>query len=147
MTEDELFDLLTAIEERVPLEEKPAQFEREANDLEPGEHGRASLLIAAGEHWQMRKEYDEARRCFRLAMRDGGESGSDPIANLLSLALDEGDAESVTEYDKTLRGVRARRRGQPDHLPPRRRGIRDPRPAAAGAALVQHPVHPRLSGW
>jgi hypothetical protein len=105
MTEDELFDLLTAIEERVPLEEKPAWFEREANDLEPGEHGRASLLIAAGEHWQMRKAYDEARRCFRLAMRDGGESGSDPIANLLSLALDEGDAESVTEHDKTLRGL------------------------------------------
>jgi hypothetical protein len=105
MTEDELFDLLTAIEERVPLEEKPAWFEREANDLEPGEHGRASLLIAAGEHWQMRTEYDKARRCFRLAMRDGGESGSDPIANLLSLALDEGDAESVTEFDKTLRAL------------------------------------------
>lgn len=105
MTEDELFDLLTAIEQRVPLEEKPAWFEREANDLEPGEHGRASLLVAAGEHWQMRKEYDEARRCFRLAMRDGGESGSDPIANLLSLALDEGDADSVTEFDKTLRGL------------------------------------------
>jgi hypothetical protein len=79
--EDELFDVLTAIEERVPLEEKPAWFEREANDLEPGEHGRASLLIAAGEHWQMRHEYDEARRCLRLAMRDGGESASDPIAN------------------------------------------------------------------
>ena len=31
MTEDELFDLLTAIEERVPLEEKPAWFEREAH--------------------------------------------------------------------------------------------------------------------
>ena len=63
------------------------------------------MLIAAGEHWQMRKEYDEARRCFRLAMRDGGESGSDPIANLLSLALDEGDAGSVTEYDKALRAL------------------------------------------
>ena len=105
MTEDELFDLLTAIEERVPLDEKPAWFEREANALEPGEHGRASLLIAAGEHWQMRKEYDEARRCFRLAMRDGGESASDPIANLLSLALDEDGAEAVTEYDKTLRAL------------------------------------------
>lgn len=105
MTEDELFDLLTQIEEHVPLEEKPTWFEREANDLEPGEHGRASLLVAAGEHWQMRKEYDDARRCFRLAMRDGGESASDPIANLLSLALDEGDAESVTELDQTLRGL------------------------------------------
>jgi hypothetical protein len=105
MTEDELFDLLTAIEEHVPLEEKPARFEREANDLEPGEHGRASLLIAAGEHWQMRHEYDEARRCFRLAMRDGGESASDPVANLLSLALDEGDAASVTKYDEALRGL------------------------------------------
>ncbi|GAB3038783.1 hypothetical protein GCM10011376_34130 [Nocardioides flavus (ex Wang et al. 2016)] len=105
MTEDELFDVLTAIEERVPLDEKPAWFEREANDLEPGEHGRASLLIAAGEHWQMRKEYDHARRCFRLAMRDGGESASDPIANLLSLALDEGDVELVTELDQTLRGL------------------------------------------
>lgn len=45
MTEDELFDLLTAIEE------KPARFEREANDLEPGEHGRASLLITAAREW------------------------------------------------------------------------------------------------
>lgn len=105
MTEDELFDLLTAIEERVPLDEKPARFEREANNLEPGEHGRASLLIAAGEHWQMRKKYGEARRCYQLAMRDGGESASDPLANLLSLALDEDDAKSVTEFDRTLRGL------------------------------------------
>ncbi|MBD3944044.1 hypothetical protein [Nocardioides ganghwensis] len=105
MTEDELFDLLTAIEERVPLDEKPARFERQANDLQPGEHGRESLLIAAGEHWQMHQEYDEARRCFRLAMRDGGESASDPIANLLSLALDEGNTESAAEYDKALRGL------------------------------------------
>ena len=105
MTEDELFDLLTQIEEHVPLEEKPTRFEREANDLEPGEHGRASLLVAAGEHWQMREEYDHARRCFRLAMRDGGESTSDPIAKLLSLALAEDDAESVSEHDKTLRAL------------------------------------------
>jgi hypothetical protein len=103
MDDDELFDLLTAIEDRVPLVDKPGRFEREAAALEPGEHGRASLLIAAGEHWQMRGEYDAARRCFETAREDGGEAGSDPVANLLSLALAEGDEEAAGAWDVELR--------------------------------------------
>jgi hypothetical protein len=110
MDDDELFDLLTAIEERVPLEDKPAWFEREAGDLDPGEYGRASLLIAAGEHWQMRGQYDEARRCFHAAREDGGETRSEPVANMLSLALDEGDEEAARAYDAELR-LLARRDG------------------------------------
>ena len=103
MDDDELLDLLTSIEEQVPTEEKPGWFEREASELDPGEFGRASLLVAAGEHWQMRGAYDDARRCFLLALEDGGESRSDPIANLLSVALDEGDESAVHEYDAELR--------------------------------------------
>lgn len=103
MDEDELFDLLTSIEEHVPTPDKPARFEREADALEPGEHGRASLLLAAGQHWQMRGEYGDARRCFLEARADGGESGSDPVGNLLSLALDEGDDEAAQAFDKELR--------------------------------------------
>ena len=110
MDDDQLFDLLTAIEEGVPLAEKPATLEREADELVPGEYGRASLLIAAGEHWQMRGEYDEAHRCFEAARADGGESASDPIGNLLSLALDEGDEEAVRAHDAELRRL-ARRDG------------------------------------
>ncbi len=103
MDEDDLFDLLTSIEERVPTQDKPGFFERAAEGLEPGEHGRASLLVAAGEHWQMRGEYGEARRCFLEARADGGETGSDPVGNLLSLALDEGDAVALQAFDKELR--------------------------------------------
>jgi hypothetical protein len=103
MDDDELFDLLTSIEERVPTNDKPGRFEREAGDLEPGEHGRASLLIAAGEHWQMRGAYDDARRCFRGALEDGGDAGSNPIGNLLSLALEESDDTAVEAFDKELR--------------------------------------------
>ena len=103
MDDDELFDLLTSIEEDVPIQDKPGRFEREASELDPGVFGRASLLVAAGEHWQMRGEYDEARRCFQQAVEDGGESRSDPIANLLSVALDEGDESAVQGYDSELR--------------------------------------------
>ena len=50
MDDDELFDLLTDIEDSVAPHAKPAAFESEAARLQPGEFGRASLLIAAGEH-------------------------------------------------------------------------------------------------
>lgn len=103
MDDNELFNLLSWVEERVPLAGKPARFEEEAGLLEPGTFGRASLLTAAGEHWQMRGEFDEARRCFLLAQQDGGESATEPIASLLSLAIEEGDEEAVAVLDRQLR--------------------------------------------
>jgi hypothetical protein len=103
MDDDDLFDLLTDVEETVAPDAKAARFESEAAGLESGEYGRASLLIAAGEHWQMRGEHDEARRCFEAARADGGESASDPVSNLLSLALEEGDEDAVTARDTELR--------------------------------------------
>jgi hypothetical protein len=103
MDDDELFDLLMEVEETVAPDGKAARFEAEAAKLESGEYGRASLLIAAGEHWQMRGEYDEARRCFEAARVDGGESASDPVSNLLSLAIEEGDEDAVTARDTELR--------------------------------------------
>lgn len=112
MTEDELFDLLTDLESTVALEDKPARFEAAAAALAVGEYGRASLLVAAGEHWQMRKEYDEARRCFAEALADAGETAADPLANVVSLALDEGDEAAVTLYLGELRDL-----AQKDGLP------------------------------
>ena len=103
MDDDELFDLLTDVEESVAPDAKAARFESEAAALERGEFGRASLLIAAGEHWQMRGEYDDARRCFEAARADGGEAASDPVSNLLSLALEEADEDAVAAYDSELR--------------------------------------------
>ena len=103
MDDDELLELPTWVEERVPLADKPVRFETEAGLLEPGTFGPTSLLTAAGEHWQMRGELDEARRCFLLAQEDGGESATEPIASVLSLALDEGDEEAVAALDRRLR--------------------------------------------
>jgi hypothetical protein len=103
MDDDDLFDLLTEVEETVAQHAKAARFEAEASGVAVGEFGRASLLIAAGEHWQMRGEYDEARRCFEAARTDGGESASDPVSNLLSLALEEGDEDAVAARDTELR--------------------------------------------
>lgn len=103
MNDDELLNLLTWVEDRVPLADKPARFEAESDLLQPGTYGRASLLTAAGEHWQMRGELDEARRCFLLAQQDGGESATEPIASLLSLAIEEGDEEAVAALDRQLR--------------------------------------------
>lgn len=105
MTDDELFDLLTELEETVPLEDKPARFEQAASELDVGVHGRASLLIAAGEHWQMSGAFDEARRCFELARADGGESATDPLANLCSLALELGDETEATRLIAELRAL------------------------------------------
>ena len=75
----------------------------------------------------MREVYDEARRCFEEARADGGESASDPVANLLSLALAEGDEEQVSALDAELRRMaRAVRTAAPRATPPtgRRRGRR-----------------------
>jgi hypothetical protein len=103
MTEDELVDLMTSIEEGVPLPDKAAAFEVEARRLAVGEHGRAQLLACAGEHWQMRGEYDEARRCYGEARADDGDTMIDVWAHLLSLALDEGDEDQVRAMDRSLR--------------------------------------------
>lgn len=86
MTEDELFDLLTWIEEKVPIRDKALRFEAEADAIAAGEHGRASLLVAAGEHHQMRRAYAEARRCFEEALADGGDVAGHIVADLFSLA-------------------------------------------------------------
>jgi hypothetical protein len=103
MTEDELLDLMSSLEERVAASYKPAAFEAEARRLPVGEHGRARLLAAAGEHWQLRGEYDEARRCYREARVAGGDTMVDVWAHFLSLALDEGDDEQVRVIDRSLR--------------------------------------------
>jgi YD repeat-containing protein len=107
MTEDELFDLLTEIDLSASRD-KAREFEKAAAGVPAGEHGRASLLVAAGDHWQMRQKYDEARRCFEEARDDGGESSVDPEAYLLDLALEEGDDEAAARQLATLKAVARR---------------------------------------
>ena len=102
MDDDEVFDRLTEIDMSGSTR-KAEEFEALAQSLPVGEYGRASFLIAAGPHRQMRKEYDEARRCFELALEDGGESSTDPLTNLLSLALDTGDEATVLSLSAELR--------------------------------------------
>ena len=118
MDDDEVFDRLTEIDMSGSTR-KAEEFEALAGSLPVGEYGRASFLIAAGEHRQMRKEYDEARRCFELALEDGGESSTDPLGNLLSLALDTGDEETVQSLAAELR-----------------RMVRDDRMGASGCHFV-----------
>ena len=102
MDDDEVFDLLDGIDsQRRP--DKAEAFEELALSMPVGEHGRASFLVAAGEHRQMRKEYAEARRLFELALADGGESEADPQAFLVSLALDTGDEPAVEALTRQLR--------------------------------------------
>lgn len=111
MDDDEVFDRLTEIDMSGSTR-KAEEFEALAQSLPVGEYGRASFLIAAGEHRQMRKEYDAARRCFELAREDGGESATEPLASLLSLALDTGDEATVQSLSGELRQlVRADRMG------------------------------------
>ena len=104
MDEDELFDVLTAIDSAA-VPDKAERFEDEAVRLEPGTYGRASLLIAAGEHWQMRGEYDKAQVSFEAALADGGESAVDPEVALLGLAMERGDDEAVTGQVTTLKAL------------------------------------------
>ena len=56
-----MLDRLTEIDS-ARRSDKAEAFEALATSMPVGEHGRCSFLIAAGEHRQMRKEYDEARR-------------------------------------------------------------------------------------
>jgi len=105
MHDDDVFDLLTAIEETTPIGSKAERFEAMAEEMTPGEHGRATFLLAAGEHWQMRQKYDNARRCFELALGDGGETATEPLANLLGLALETGDEPQASSLALELRGL------------------------------------------
>ena len=107
VTEDELFDLMDEID-MSGSRDKATDFETAAAQVPVGEYGRASLLVAAGDHWQMRKEYDEARRCFLEARADGGESSVDAEAYLLDLALEEGDSEVASHQLATLKGMARR---------------------------------------
>jgi hypothetical protein len=103
--DDELLDLLVTVEETTPLADKPRRFEELAAEVPQGEHGRTSLLVAAGEHWQMQGAYDEARRCFETARADRGESGGVPIACLFGLALELGDDDAAADELESLRAA------------------------------------------
>lgn len=105
MDEDDLVDLLVELESTVPIEERAERMEAEAQRLEPGEHGRASLLMAAGEHWQLRGEYDEAHRTFEAAQADGGESAVEPVVAFLGLALERRDTEAAARHRDALRAL------------------------------------------
>jgi len=104
MDDDEVFDLLDEIDSEQRTDKAEA-FEALAKSMPVGEHGRASFLVAAGEHRQMRREHDEAQRLFELALADGGESEADPCAFLLSVALDRGDEAAVESLATQLRGL------------------------------------------
>ena len=111
MDEDELFDVLTNIDSAA-VPDKAERFESEAQRLEPGEHGRASLLIASGEHWQMRGEFDKAQESFEAALADGGESAADPEVALFGLAMER--AGRRREQPGTSRHSRLGGRGAAD---------------------------------
>ncbi|GCD91463.1 hypothetical protein [Nocardioides sp. LS1] len=102
MHDDDVYDHLTAIDMSRSAT-KAEEFEELAGSMPVGENGRATFLLAAGQHRQMRKEYEEARRLFELALEDGGDSGTEPLANLHSLALDTGDDAAAESLSKQLR--------------------------------------------
>lgn len=104
MHDDDVLDLLTDIDFSASTT-KAEQFADQAEAMTVGEHGRASFLLAAGEHFQMRGDYDAARRCFERALDDGGETGTDPLANLLDLALETGDESTAEDLAKQLRAL------------------------------------------
>ena len=107
MDEDELFDVLTNIDSAA-VPDKAERFESEAQRLEPGEHGRASLLIASGDHWRMRGEFDRARSAFEAARADGGESAVDPEVALFGLAMELEDVDAAAGTSPHSRLSRAR---------------------------------------
>ena len=104
MDEDELFDVLTNIDSAA-VPDKAERFEAEAQRLEPGEYGRASLLIASGEHWQVRGDYDKAQESFEAARADGGESAADPEVALFGLAMKREDAEAAPRHLSILKAL------------------------------------------
>jgi hypothetical protein len=112
MTEDEALDLLEEIEGGST--DPASELEKAAAEMRVGEPGRALLLVAAGQHWQMGEDYDGARRCFLEARADGGESNAEAEANLLSLALREGDQDAAARQLTSLKVIARREELSPD---------------------------------
>jgi hypothetical protein len=112
--DDELLDLLMTVEETVELEDRPRRFEELAGQVPPGTHSHSSLLVAAGDHWQLRGEYDEARRCFEEARADGAESLGVPLACLAGLALEQGDESTAATQFRELRRAVQREEAGPE---------------------------------
>jgi len=101
--EDDVFDLLTEIESTPGPTSKAERLSAQAASMAIGEYGRETFLVAAGQHHQMQGDFDSARRCFEEADADGGESVTEPLANLHSLALAMRDEPSADLHLAELR--------------------------------------------
>lgn len=102
--DDEIYERIDEIEMSTSAT-KAEEFEALAHSMAAGEQGRALSLSLAGEQWKMREEYDDARRCFELALDDGGQVEVHPVASLLDLALETGDEPQASSLALELRAL------------------------------------------
>src|SRR5262245_4063229 len=77
-------------------------LEAAAMELPPGDFPRAELLRASVEFWRRRGLLDDAERCARASIADGGRTWIDPRADLLGVLLDRGDP-TTDEVARRLR--------------------------------------------
>ncbi len=77
------------------------------------ERRRATFLLTAALCRQGRQEYDDARRCYELAIAGGGTGVADGLAGLFELGLRTGDEAATDAAASELRELAKQRR-----LPP-----------------------------
>ncbi|MFL6133172.1 MAG: SEC-C metal-binding domain-containing protein [Nocardioidaceae bacterium] len=96
---DEVEDLGSVM----PDAELASFLEARADEMTPGEPGRAAWLSHAGEHWERPGDLARATACFEQALQDGGPAWVDARASLVSVLLERGESARVDQLLSELR--------------------------------------------
>ncbi len=105
MDADDVLDQLESIESEHRGGTAAEALEQRALDLATGAPGRAMFLNAAGDHYAMADHLDDAERCFRAALDDGGEVAVHPWSGLLWVAFGRGDESAAAQLVSQLRSL------------------------------------------
>ena len=108
LTEDDLDDIVIKAAGDGRHREAAARLEELAAQPElHGEVTAATLLVSAGGQYGLADDFDEAVRCYRAAIEDGGETDIDPRVWLHDALMRKGDTAEAEQIREELRKSRS----------------------------------------
>jgi tetratricopeptide (TPR) repeat protein len=100
---EDVRDHIDELYEELSISGAGPTLEKIARDLPVKGHGRAEYLTSAAESYLLAERTEDAKRCARDAIEDGGEAVLIPEAQLMHIFLTEGDHDAADEISAALR--------------------------------------------